>query len=1027
MTAPETPDALRSIRVTEPTPRLSMLQDEERPGTTLDPRVAVADDGALTVGGIPVIDPVVVGADGAPTVGAGTMPVLDPVALAGMRGLGGHATARGVPQRPPFVFRRPTGAQDMGDASAGRRGAAQASGEGRAGHERRVADPGQGQTGGEPSVSTSGRGRPRQEPPDQEDEVAAESSATTVGAGEPALTGHERSPTGPAASEQSRGEPASAQQAPRRPGAPEMTVAGHRTLPVVLSAPDQPAGDDVAGRGERRRPRRQRDTAGAGPGAQPRLTQPRATRRSETQAPEPRDRPRDQPRTGAPAATPGDRNSTVDRTGVGRTHVERLVERRHAGQRAGADADSAPEFEPGSVGTEPGVYATAARSPTGGPASAGRLARQGAQPRGSDSAVTPAPRPAFTHLSLPEATAGDTDRRGGPESATSGSDTALTGRDQQRGQPVESPGSVTAPDRGPTGPEAAATGRTAASRPRSADTRGGTDRLPRTPDEPTEVPAATPPAFTHLSLPASAATDEGRARPAASSEGVGGGRTPAAEDDGSRARSPTPGRAGPPDGGGDRADPAVAADRDRAAGADRPRKPATRGSADRVTAGTATPGSADRAVGETATLPAFTHLSLPATAATDEGGAQPETTARTGGEGRVTGAGRDDSAATEAGGSAGSAPARMPVLTTAKPATAGHEPRGEAASPGQRPDDTGASTGAAESRTAGPTPPRLQHPTVTGRERTRPPDSEVATPPSGRVSPPSPTDRRAGERQPGTPAVDATGGPTTGPAASVPVIRGPATLPVTARAAMAGRERRVATDTGGAAASPALLTHLSPVTAEPGTVDGPDGGGGKPLIDGRTHGTAIQTVDMPSLTLQATGHATSGSDDGGRRAARTQSTRGQGEQTGARTTRQDSDAGRQDSRTGRDDHARRVERSLESRQGSRGERAPIDRERPPKGRDTATRYPELTVKTLAPRIDATRREDTPRDITHTDRTHSATRERQTKQGVDLDSLFSAVEGGSGGSRPPAAADQVVERLYRKIERKRRVERERRGL
>lgn len=412
----------------------------------------------------------------------------------------------------------------------------------------------------------------------------------------------------------------------------------------------------------------------------------------------------------------------------------------------------------------------------------------------------------------------------------------------------------------------------------------------------------------------------------------------------------------------------------------------------------------------------------------------------------MTGAGGDDRAAT-AGGGAGPAPARMPVLTTARPPTAGHGPRGEAVEParsdaGQRPDDTGASTGAVESRTAGPTPPRLQHPTLTAPERTRAPDSEMATPPSERVSQPSSTGRRAGERQrsqppAGTPDVDATGGPTTGPAVSVPVIREAATLPVTAQAAMAGRGRRAATDTGDAAASPGVLTHLSPASSEPGRAGEPDVGGGKPLIDGRTDSTAIQTAEMPPLTLQRTGGVAAGSDGRTRQPADTQSSRGQrgrsGEPAGGERPGRSEQAGvgpaRQDTRAGRDDHARRVERSLrpEPQPGGHSERQAGDRASPPEGSATATRYPDLTVKTLAPRIDVTRREETTRDITHTGRTPSDPPEQRSGEAAALDSLFRAVEGGGGQSRPPAAVDQVVERLYRRIERKRRVERERRGL
>jgi len=97
--------------------------------------------------------------------------------------------------------------------------------------------------------------------------------------------------------------------------------------------------------------------------------------------------------------------------------------------------------------------------------------------------------------------------------------------------------------------------------------------------------------------------------------------------------------------------------------------------------------------------------------------------------------------------------------------------------------------------------------------------------------------------------------------------------------------------------------------------------------------------------------------------------------------------------------------------------------RPPEGRETAPLYPDLTVKRLAPRIDVTRRE-TRQDITH----RSTGGGRDPEHGGDATDLADRFAGG-GRRREPRSGDinHVVEKLYREIERKRRIERERRGL
>jgi len=109
----------------------------------------------------------------------------------------------------------------------------------------------------------------------------------------------------------------------------------------------------------------------------------------------------------------------------------------------------------------------------------------------------------------------------------------------------------------------------------------------------------------------------------------------------------------------------------------------------------------------------------------------------------------------------------------------------------------------------------------------------------------------------------------------------------------------------------------------------------------------------------------------------------------------------------------------------RGERTRVGRKlSPPEGRETSTLYPDLTVKTLAPRIDATQREEPTRDITQ--RTHEQERgPGGREQDLPLEEMLS----GSGIDPSPSSAqiDRLVEKLHRKLERKMRIERERRGL
>jgi len=164
---------------------------------------------------------------------------------------------------------------------------------------------------------------------------------------------------------------------------------------------------------------------------------------------------------------------------------------------------------------------------------------------------------------------------------------------------------------------------------------------------------------------------------------------------------------------------------------------------------------------------------------------------------------------------------------------------------------------------------------------------------------------------------------------------------------------------------------------------------------------------MPSLTLQAAG--TGQPESGEQREPSPPEPEPRQERDGRREETEG--AGRTERRGGGPAAGRLGERTRAGRGLS-----------PPAGRDTPTLYPDLTVKTLAPRIDATRREEGRRDVTQ--------RAREEEQGPsgrerDLDDLLSG--GGIDAGPSPAQIDRLVEKLHREIERKMRIERERRGL
>ena len=170
-----------------------------------------------------------------------------------------------------------------------------------------------------------------------------------------------------------------------------------------------------------------------------------------------------------------------------------------------------------------------------------------------------------------------------------------------------------------------------------------------------------------------------------------------------------------------------------------------------------------------------------------------------------------------------------------------------------------------------------------------------------------------------------------------------------------------------------------------------------------------ETTEMPSLTLQTPTTAQS--------------------QSGSQEQRRPSPSGpgvgqeRDVTEEGATDTSRADRRHRGPAASGRDGRTRVGRRpSPPVGRETASLYPDLTVKTLAPRIDATQREESTRDVTR--------RSREQERGAggreqDLEELLS----GSGIDASPSSTqvDRLVEKLYRKLERKMRIERERRGL
>lgn len=95
------------------------------------------------------------------------------------------------------------------------------------------------------------------------------------------------------------------------------------------------------------------------------------------------------------------------------------------------------------------------------------------------------------------------------------------------------------------------------------------------------------------------------------------------------------------------------------------------------------------------------------------------------------------------------------------------------------------------------------------------------------------------------------------------------------------------------------------------------------------------------------------------------------------------------------------------------------------------RFPDMHVKRPAPRVDATHRESTP-GPRYDQRAGESVPGRDDRSRRGGDAVERAVEEaffgrGSGLSAYDSDIDRVVNRLYREVERKMRIERERRGL
>ncbi len=303
-------------------------------------------------------------------------------------------------------------------------------------------------------------------------------------------------------------------------------------------------------------------------------------------------------------------------------------------------------------------------------------------------------------------------------------------------------------------------------------------------------------------------------------------------------------------------------------------------------------------------------------------------------------------------------------------------------------------------------------PAGSGRERStggRPSDGTATTGPEpGRSSAGDRSVRQATYRQ--DPAAGSSGG-----GSAVPVSTADEVALVTRSTARgpsrAGSDQSSAVASAGSvSARPAEMTLLS-AGGEAGT-DGT--ASGEDLNRPGTQNSPTPADSMPSLTLQSTGAGGDRPSRTQQASAGTESAERERDRSRSRETAGDETSKEQGPR----DHTRRVGQSLEpgAERRDRAEREQGDRQREERVES------DLTMNSLAPQVDATARRGEPRDITYRER--ESVRPGQERESVDAESLFRAVE---GQGRPPAGLDRVVERLYRKMERRRRIERERRGL
>ena len=190
--------------------------------------------------------------------------------------------------------------------------------------------------------------------------------------------------------------------------------------------------------------------------------------------------------------------------------------------------------------------------------------------------------------------------------------------------------------------------------------------------------------------------------------------------------------------------------------------------------------------------------------------------------------------------------------------------------------------------------------------------------------------------------------------------------------------------------------------------------GGESLIETEPSGVE----EMPSMTLRDAGGGGRRPDEGAAGASRRSSAgAGSGPEEGSAGGRGTASPSSGTGTRGGPDR-RPGAGSAPTRDATRGREEP-----PPSGRDASTVYPDFTFRTLAPRVDATRTETAERrDVTYRDDGRAG---ESTADRADVAELLSAGE--LERSTYPADVDRLVEKLQRDIERKRRIDRERRGL